>query len=370
MTESGLSRIRADGRHAGIGVTSPAPRDAWEEVLVSDPTALVTHTPTWLDFVCKAGVYEDASRLYELPGGRRLILPMVRRRHLPGALAAEASFPPNFGMGGLLAPGGVEAADAKAVFSDLAGRDVVRTSLRHNPLNGRALAAARPSGAVVVPLLAQVLSLEGGFQRVWKNRFTGAARTAVRKAERSRLTVERDTSGRLVPVLYELYERSLDRWAQQQHEPRALARWRGHRADPRKKLELMAQALGDACRIWVAWGDGRPAAAILVLQGMNATYSRGMMDKELAGPLRANHLLHRLAIEEACTAGCRSYHMGESGFSASLMQFKAAFGARAYAHAEYHLEQVPITALDRQARSLIKRAIGFRENRLPKAGRR
>jgi hypothetical protein len=370
MTALRLSRVRRNGRQAVVGVTSPAPRDVWEEVFLSDPTALVTHTHTWLDFVCTAGDYADASRLYELPVGRRLVLPMVRRRHLPGSLAAEASFPPGYGMGGLLAPGGIQAADAKAVFSDLAGRDVVRTSLRPNPLNGHALAAARPPGVVVVPLLAHVLSLEGGFQVVWKNRFKGEARTAVRKAERSRLTVERDTSGRLVPVLYELYERSLDRWAHQHGEPRALARWRGHRADPRKKFELMAQALGDSCRIWVAWRDGRPAAAILVLQGMNATYSRGMMDKELAGPVRANHLLHRLAIEEACTAGCRYYHMGESAFSASLMQFKGTFGARACAHAEYHVEQVPITALDRQARSLIKRAIGFRENRLPTTGRR
>ncbi|HEY6757865.1 MAG TPA: GNAT family N-acetyltransferase [Baekduia sp.] len=370
MTELRLDRVRPDGRRAGVGVTSPAPRAVWEQVLASDPTALVTHTPTWLDFVCRAGDYEDASRLYELPGDRRLVLPMVRRRHLPGALAAEASFPPGFGMGGVLAPGGLQAGDAQVVFSDLARRDVVRTSLRPNPLNGDALAAGRPPGVAMVSLLANVLPLDGGFERVWKERFKSETRTAIRKAERCGLTVERDTSGRLVPVLYELYERSVDRWADQSHEPRALARWRGHRADPRRKFELMAEALGDACRVWVAWSDGRPAAAILVLQGINATYSRGMMDKELAGPLRANHLLHRLAIEEACMAGCRYYHMGESGFSASLMQFKSRFGARACAHAEYHVERVPITALDRRARGLVKRAIGFRENRLPDPGGR
>jgi hypothetical protein len=370
MTAFRLRASSRDRRRADVGVSSPAPRDVWEDVLLSDPTALLTHTPRWLDFVCSTGEYEDASRLYELPAGRRLVLPMVRRRHVPGPFAAEASFPRSFGMGGILAAGGIQAADAEAVFSDLAGRDVVRTSLRPNPLNGQALAAARPPGAVAVPLLAHVLPLEGGFDRVWTKRFKGSARTAVRKAERSGLTVERDTSGRLIPVVYELYERSLDRWADQSHEPHALARWRGRRADPRRKFELLAEALGDACRFWVAWSDGRPAAAILVLQGMNATYSRGMMDKELAGPLRANYLLHRLAIEEACIAGCRHYHMGESGFSASLGEFKAKFGARAYAHAEYHLERVPITALDRQARGLIKRSIGFHENRLPAPGRR
>jgi hypothetical protein len=286
---------------------------------------------------------------------------MVRRRHLPGLLATEASLPAGWGMGGIVAPGGVQPPDAAAVFADLANRPVLRTTLRLNPLDAEAWSAARPSGAVVIPRLAHVLSLEGGFERVWKERFTGKARNGVRKAERSGLTVERDTSGKLVPVLYELFERSLERWADQQHEPRALARWRGRRRDPRRKLELMAQVLGDACRIWVAWANGQAAAAILVLQGANAHYTRGMMEKSLAGPTCANHLLQKLAIEEACDAGCRHYHMGESGSAASLAMFKTQFGARPYPHAEYHLERLPITALDRQARRVVKRIVGFRD---------
>jgi hypothetical protein len=247
------------------------------------------------------------------------------------------------------------------VFSELASRRVVRASVRPNPLDAETWSAARPDGAVVVPRLAHVLSLEGGFDVVWKDRFAGTARTAVRKAERSGLTVECDTSGSLVPVLYELFERSLERWGRQQHEPRALARWRGRRRDPVRKFELMARTLGEACRIWVAWKGERAAAAILVLQGANAHYTRGAMDKDLAGPTRANYLLHRLAIEDACTAGCRHYHMGETGTSASLAQFKSRFGATPYPYAEYHLERLPITAFDRQARRGVKRVLGFRD---------
>ena len=124
----------------------------------------------------------------------------------------------------------------------------------------------------------------------------------------------------------------------------------------------MARALGDTCRIWVAWCGNQPAAAMLVLQGKNATYSRGMMDKQLAGPTRANYLLHRLAIEEACEAGCRHYHMGESGRSASLAQFKTRFGARPHAHAEFHFERMPLTALDSRARGIVRRIVGFRDS--------
>jgi len=51
------------------------------------------------------------------------------------------------------------------------------------------------------------------------------------------------------------------------------------------------------------------------------------MDRQLAHPVRANRLLHRLAIEEACDAGCRSYHMGHSRPGSSLAEFKQSFGA-------------------------------------------
>jgi lipid II:glycine glycyltransferase (peptidoglycan interpeptide bridge formation enzyme) len=175
------------------------------------------------------------------------------------------------------------------------------------------------------------------------------------------VTAECDATGRLMPVLYELFERSLERWARQQREPLALARWRGHRRDPLRKFEAIARSVGGACRVWVARIEGTPVAAILVLLGTNAHYTRGVMDQELAGPTRANYLLHRLAIEDACSAGCAHYHMGETGSSESLAQFKTRFGAHAHPYAEYHIERVPFTAADRLVRETVKRAIGFRD---------
>lgn len=342
----------------GATVITPAPRDAWRELYRGDPNAMLYHSPDWIDLLCATGDYQDCSRLYELNGGRLAVLPMVRDR-LIGGLRRESSLPLGWGMGGLLAPGGVRASDISAVLTDLGSRRVPQISLRPDPLTGPAWAAARPRRAVTIPRLAHVLDLEGGFDHVWSKRFTGGARTAVRKAERSGLTVECDTDGRLLPVHYRLFERSLERWAGQQHEPRWLARWRGHRRDPLARLTATARSLHGACRLWVAWLDGEPAASLLVFQGPNANCARGAMDKALAGPTRANYLLHRLAIEDACAAGCRYYHMGESGASQALAQFKTRFGARPYPSAEYHLETVPLTSVDRALRSVVKRAIGF-----------
>jgi hypothetical protein len=346
---------------ARVGVTTPADRGVWEDVLAADPHALVTQTPAWLDCLCEVGGYADASRLYELPDGRRLVVPLARRVGR-GGLATRASLPDSWGFGGAVVEGALRAEDANAVLTDLAASRSLRTSLRPNPLSAQIWEAARRSGTVAVPRLAHVLELDGGFDRVW-NGFTTNARRAVQKAERSGLSVECDTTGRLVPVYYRLYERSLERWAHNLHEPLWLARARAQRRDPQRKVEALALALGNSARVWVASLDGRPAAAILVLQGANAHYTRGAMDRELAAPTRANHLLHRLAIEDACNSGCRAYHMGETGTSSGLARFKEGFGAKPFRYAEYHLERLPITATDRYVRSAVKRAVGFREAR-------
>jgi hypothetical protein len=343
-------------------VTSPAPRDVWHELLQTDPDALITQTPEWLDCICAESGYQDASRLYEMRNGGKLILPLVRRSGVPTSLAIAASLPVAWGIGGLIGSRTITQEDVEIIYEDLAHIGYLAISVRPNPLHGNVWASARPGPVLAVPRLAHVLDLSGGFDEVWTHRFHQRTRRGVRKAEKSGLDVKCDTTGELVPVFYELFEQSLVRWAHHQHEPIWLARWRGRRRDSLHKLHTIAETLGDACRIWVAWYNGKPAASIIVLQGAhNAHYTRGAMDYELAKQVDANDLLHKLAIEDACQSGCRYYHMGETGFSESLAQFKSRFGAVAYPYAEYHYDRIPISRWNNLLRSGVKHMIGFRD---------
>jgi lipid II:glycine glycyltransferase (peptidoglycan interpeptide bridge formation enzyme) len=269
--------------------------------------------------------------------------------------------PAAWGMGGLVGPDRPRASETAAIFADLRREPVLRTSVRPNPLQDDSWATARPEGVARVDRLAHVLDLDGGFDNVWQHRFKSVARTAVRKAEKAGLKVECDTTGRLLPGYYRLYELSLERWAQHQHEPRALANWRGRRRDPQSKLAAISRVLGESCQIWLASLDGTPIAGIIVLRGVNAHYTRGAMDISRAGPTRANYLLQKLAIEDACAHGCRRYHMGESGTSDQLAQYKTRFGAAPVTYGEYHVERLPLTAADRRLRGVVKNAIGFRD---------
>ena len=360
MTRFRRTLLPADGRSR---ITTPAPREAWAEALASDPHALPTQSAAWLESICSLGGYEDASRLYETAAGRVLILPMVRRRN-PGGnrLAVQSSYGEGWGVGGLLAPGGVKREDVAYVVGDLAARPGLRTLIRPNPLLASEWEVARIPGARVLPRLAHVLDLGGGFGDVWATRFSSGARTNIRKAERAGIILERGSSPEQIAAFYELFDRSLQRWAAGQHEPLWLARWRGHRRDPLAKFELLARSLGDAFCIWLARLDNRLVAAAVVLRAAaNAHYTRGVMDAELAGPTRANYLLHHHAIREACETGCRYYHFGETGRSSSLAFFKTRFGADAYPYSEYRLERIPLTPVDRRLREIVKRLVGFSE---------
>jgi Acetyltransferase (GNAT) domain len=341
-------------------VSSPAPREVWNELCEADGDVLVSQTPEWTDIVCALAGASDASRLYDFGDGSRLVLPLVRSARRPRSLATRASLPGAWGFGGLIGgPPRVE--QVRAVLADLQAHASLRISVRPNPLAGPVWKAAAPPRMTRIARRAHVVDLRDGFEPVWRH-FSKNARNSVRKAERLGVDVELDTAGRHASIFHSLYERSVERWARRQHEPLALARWRARRREPLEKFTELPRQLGDAGKLWVAWVDGRPAAAIFVLQAANAHYTRGAMDAELAGRSRANYLLHSIAIEDACRAGCNWYHLGESGFSPGLSQFKEALGGRAVEYAEYVPERFPVTRLDAGARALAKRAIGFRDD--------
>lgn len=340
-------------------VATPAPRSVWRELLAADPTATVQQTPEWVDAICSLDPYRDVSRLYVTDSGRQFVLPMVSRTGLPDRTRVVKSPPRTWGTSGLIAAGGTTSEDVEAVWRDLAGLSIAHGWVRPSYQAAAAWdAVAPPAGVVTRRRTNHVLDLEGGSERVWSQRFEGSVRRAVRKAERSGLEVECDTTGRLASVYHELFMRWTARRAAEKGLPRVVQQWRAERREPPRKFAVLAPMLGGACRIWVARLDGRPAAALVVLvYGQHAQYWRGYSDKTLAGPSRANNLLQWLAIQDACRAGCRWYNMGSSGTVASLAEFKSRHGAVLYDFPEYLIGWPPV-AWWWDARRQLRRRLG------------
>jgi hypothetical protein len=314
-------------------------------VLAADPGAVINQTPGWFEATLSTMRATDASRMYLLEDGRRLVLPMVRRSPLPG-LTLDSSVH----FGDLLATGGVRAEDVGYVVRDLqASRQAARIRLISHYGNADKWEAGRPAGASAQPRSVHVLDLDGGFSRVWQQRFDKPARRSVRRAEKSGLVVERDTTGRLTSTFYSVYREWLAEKASESNVPRWLAgRVVTGRQEPLELFQAMATELGDACRQWVAWHAGEPVAVnISFVHGEHALTWRGFSRKELAAPVRANNLLQKLAIEDACEAGCRFYSMGQSGGVPSLERFKEGMGATPRPAPEYLIERLPVSRLIR-----------------------
>src|SRR5581483_3104906 len=117
---------------AGISmVTSPVPRQAWASVLATDPGAVVSQSLAWRDAVLADGRYTDASLLYEFASGRRIVMPLVRHRLLPGAVA---SWPGGWGVGGPIIEGGeASPGEAAAVLDDVARRGRLSALIQFRP---------------------------------------------------------------------------------------------------------------------------------------------------------------------------------------------------------------------------------------------
>lgn len=338
-------------------------REVWESVLVSDPYASITQTPAWLDCIRSTGRYEDVTRAYESTDGRLVVLPLCHQRLLPAPIGTAEGWPEGWDLAGVLATDGVVTpADVAAITRDLLRRPTARTGLWIPPMPGRTevWAEAVPAAVSRLQRTLHLLDLSPGFDRLWRDAFTGKVRSACRKAVRRGVEVESGRSGRLVSVFHELFRKSVDRWAHRRRQPVQLARMRAARRESQAKFATVATRLGEACTIRIAWHEGQPVAGTIVLShGQVATYWRGAMDSELIRGTGANDLLHRLAIEEACLAGQRFYDLGVSP-AESLARFKESFGAQALTCHGYRMERLPMSRVDRASRQLVKRLIRMR----------
>lgn len=340
-------------------VTSPAPRAVWAAACQRDPFTLESQSPDWAAAMCAAHGLVDVSRAYEFDDGRVVILPLLRRRLLGGLLTVDRSNPPACGIGGLVAAGGVTAEEAATVLADLATRHPAVQAVSPGPLRLTAWPERAPAGGTVVEHRVHVLDLRPGWDAVWSG-FAKTSRRLTRAATRNGVTIEHATGTRLLPEFYALVERSVARWARHQHEPLWLARHRLHHRDPLAKYDTIARHLGDRFTVWVARLDGRAVAASLVARGGNAHEFRAAMD-DTAADAHATDLLQTAMIRDACQAGCRFYYLGESGWSTGLSTFKERFGAHPVIVPEYRFERLPVSAVERTAKRIVKRTIGFQD---------
>jgi Acetyltransferase (GNAT) domain len=319
-----LAAPPATPRAAAIPVpaVSPAPRESWASVLQASSEATIFQTPAWLDACCAGGGFEDASRLYETADGRRIVLPMVRPKHL-ARLRPSRSMPDGWGFGGAIAPGELRPEDVAIVLDDLVASQEA-TIVKTGPLSTEAwrLAPAHRS-----PRSRHIVEIGDGFDSLWSDLSSGT-RNKIRKAEKGGVEVRWGPASDLVGIHSHIHLRWAADRARRQGVPVRLAVVRAKRDQPAGALAEIARHLGDRCRIGVASIDGVPVAStVMLFHGQHAHYWRSASMREADTSGYANYLVLARALEEAADRGHRFVDLGESGGVRSLIDFKEHFRA-------------------------------------------
>lgn len=331
------STRRPGGRRARVG---PLSEEAWREALDRTPDHFPTQTPQWQQCLEAATPWRASGRLYELPGGRFLALPMVSRG--VGRAQVSAAWPHGWGYGGVLASDGVVTPeDLSIVGEDLAASPGLRTLVAPSPFTTTDVVF--PAARLQHRNLTHSLDVSRGMEAVWRG-YSANVRRSVRRAERGGVEVRRDTTGAALPDFARMYRLSSIRWARRAGRPGVLGSLQARLTEPPSVLPAVSAVLGDDLVTWTAYVDGQAAAAVVILHGAGHSLMwRGAQDQELAACTHANTLVQHRAIEAAIARGDHTYSFGESEPGSSLATYKAKFGAVGLEWSSASFERLPVS---------------------------
>ena len=333
--------------------TVDADRSAWERITAASDDAWVGHTWEWNELI-EEGAWETRRmsltiRRGEDPVG---IVPLHMTERRAGPLRRRILHSNWWGTGGIALLndlGPQERLEARRMAMDAVhatARAISADKLlwRQSPLTVRALAGhADPDGLTAygvheTPARAIVLRLAGRTtDDIWGG-MAGRARTAIRKAERLRVTVERLSQDDAVERYY----------------PMHLATYRRTGAPPLPQRYFDVILRSPWSVVFAARHEGAIVALVNVMVHSGRALYWTNASLEAASALSANSLLQWHAIQWMVGEGIAAYEMGEMPHEhetgtklAALALYKVSFGG----------EPVPVLRAQRTYASLRERVV-------------
>jgi len=284
-----------------VTVSTEAPD--WAGFLSDQPGAGVYHDPRWGQVMARA----YGNRPYYLTAtfaGRIVgVLQLVHQKSL--LFGSRLCSLPYFDASGVLG-------EADAATALLARAERLRGELGCDVVELRQLQPLNPSLPLRTEKVTMHLPLAEGAEAMW-SALKGKVRTKVRKAEKNALDF---TAGgvELLGEFMAVYARTMRDLGSPPHS--------------RRFFRVILEAFGEAVRLFVVRGRGRPLAASLTLTdawGLHVPWSGS--DKRFSR-LGANRLLYWRMLAYAAEAGLERFDFGRSTRNSGTHEFKREWGAQ------------------------------------------
>lgn len=315
----------------GLKYTHPS-ESKWEEIVASSENAYFFHTPAWAKIMEETYGHETATRLYEITGNEILVPMMKHKRYGFCTFSSMAG-----GYGGIFSTSALTPDIIKKVLKDIVGGKSLLLNISLPPFVDLPIR----EDAFVKEVNSEwnythVLPLEQGFEYLWKKRFVGKTRTAVRKAEKSGVKVLEASLLENVRQFYKLYVETSRRWGV------------SIPSQPLRFYENLYKFGSPYVRLTLAIKDDVAIGGLVNLYyAKNVFCWMNAFLKEYAAFVPVK-LLMKESIEQACNESYRLYNFGASGNLEGVRKFKESFGAEK-AEVKHYLVQSRLGKLARIA---------------------
>lgn len=279
----------------------------WDRLVQSYPDATAFHTSAWAKVLCKTYRHQPQYLRWSDAGGAVALIPIMEVRSVVT------------GRRGICLP--FSDFCEPLVFGQISCRDLLNqiTKLAADRqwkyFELRSSGIVPPSVTPATTYYGHSIDLRGARDRVFAG-INSAGQRAIRKAERSGLTVQVEEGPEAINEFYRLH----------------VGNRRRHGLPPQPRSffdniykEIIQKGFG---LVVTARGGGRPvASAVFLTHGTKALYKFGASDAQ-AQDLRPNNLVMWEGIKVLANQGCSTLHLGRTSLDNSgLRRYKLSWGA-------------------------------------------
>ena len=319
-----------------IEYTENVSEQKWNKIVRNSENSYFFHTPAWAKILEETYGYRIATRLYEIEGDEILIPMMEGKKY---GFSYYHSMP--LGYGGIFSASDLSSEILKKILKDIVGGRHLFFYLSLPPFFSFSIQEDSTIRQVNSEWnYTHMISLEKGFEYLWKNKFKRDLKRGIKKAEQNNVEIINTNKLESFELFYSLYKNRSEIW--------------GYEVPPHpwKLYENLHKFGSSHVQLRLAVKDCKTIAGLITFEYGDSIFR--WMNASLKKYLKyyPNNLLDKEVIEYACKMGFKYYNFGASGNLEGVRKYKERFGAEKVELKKYRV----VSRLGKLANMILRRS--------------